>query len=638
MAIPPTDLIVTDGFTSVEDRNARLNAAIDHLRMMLVNASLSTEVIDAFAAQMLDYRDAAAAQVELAEAARDAATVNADVYPDIATGRAAVADGEQFMVVSGDEIVRYRRDSASTQTEVARYPASSFIADLRDDLEEVRRPLARYTGTDDVVPIYTDMRGRLLLGVDRTTGDLIGANIGVPGAERVLNKGALARYIGDGPIWPIVTDDRGRVLLGVDQSSGDMVGTFTTSFTGSAGASSFPVEALAAPIAPAGYNHILFYGQSLSVGAAAGAVLSTAQPYSNVTFNGGPRAWDGSAYDFNAFKPLVEDAVAPAPDGGTNRAETPCSGAANYASSLLAQAGIAPAEHIILASTGGWGGATIASLSKPGTRYSNLIAHVTGAQALDTDHAVHALCWMQGENDIISETSFATYRAALAQLQADIEDDVQSETGQTHPVYCLTYQVSYGARAHSDVALAQLDLAQKSDRFSLVTPTYHLPHAGDNVHLTAVGYKWAGAYFGRAYAEIVQGRKPRWLNPISATRRGTEIRVRFQVPSLPLVLDTTALAATTDHGFRVTDGGSPAAISSITTSGSDVVITLSSAPSAAVVVRYALDYIGAGLTITNGGSGNLRDSTPDSITIDGTPRPLWHVAPAFQLTAIPLSE
>lgn len=61
-----------------------------------------------------------------AEAARDSAFVNADVYPDIAAGLAAVADGEQFQVVEGDEIVRYRRDSASTQTEVARYPSAAF--------------------------------------------------------------------------------------------------------------------------------------------------------------------------------------------------------------------------------------------------------------------------------------------------------------------------------------------------------------------------------------------------------------------------------------------------------------------------------------------------------------------------------
>src|SRR5690606_27742966 len=51
----------------------------------------------------------------------------ADVYADLATGRAAVADGEQFQVVSGRETIRYRRDSASTQTEVARYPSAVSV-------------------------------------------------------------------------------------------------------------------------------------------------------------------------------------------------------------------------------------------------------------------------------------------------------------------------------------------------------------------------------------------------------------------------------------------------------------------------------------------------------------------------------
>src|SRR5690625_3833739 len=50
--------------------------------------------------------------VAQAETARDAAFVNADVYPDVATGRAAVANGEQFQVVEGDEIVRYTRVSS----------------------------------------------------------------------------------------------------------------------------------------------------------------------------------------------------------------------------------------------------------------------------------------------------------------------------------------------------------------------------------------------------------------------------------------------------------------------------------------------------------------------------------------------
>lgn len=63
-----------------------------------------------------------------AATARDAAFGNANVYPDIATGRAAVADGAQFMVPSGDAIVRYRRDSDATQTELARYPNAVAVS------------------------------------------------------------------------------------------------------------------------------------------------------------------------------------------------------------------------------------------------------------------------------------------------------------------------------------------------------------------------------------------------------------------------------------------------------------------------------------------------------------------------------
>lgn len=62
-----------------------------------------------------------------AETARDAASVNANVYASTAAGIAAVAVGNQFQVVSGDEIIRYRVDAGPVATEVARYPAADFV-------------------------------------------------------------------------------------------------------------------------------------------------------------------------------------------------------------------------------------------------------------------------------------------------------------------------------------------------------------------------------------------------------------------------------------------------------------------------------------------------------------------------------
>lgn len=64
-----------------------------------------------------------------AEIAAEAAFVNADVYPDVATGLAAVADGDQFQVVSEDglQMIRYRRDSASVATPLTGFKSSNGV-------------------------------------------------------------------------------------------------------------------------------------------------------------------------------------------------------------------------------------------------------------------------------------------------------------------------------------------------------------------------------------------------------------------------------------------------------------------------------------------------------------------------------
>lgn len=63
-----------------------------------------------------------------AETARDAAFVNADVYADTAAGLAGTSIGDQFQVVVGSEIIRYRHDSGPVATEVARYPSADQVS------------------------------------------------------------------------------------------------------------------------------------------------------------------------------------------------------------------------------------------------------------------------------------------------------------------------------------------------------------------------------------------------------------------------------------------------------------------------------------------------------------------------------
>lgn len=433
---------------------------------------------------------------------------------------------------------------------------------------------------------------------------------------------------------PIVGDAIDNRILGFDTTTETLVGAFPEN--SGAGISStksykyFAQKPLAADI-----NHILSYGQSLSVGATATEILSIIQPYFNMTFNTGPRQ-DGDA---TSIIPLVEQFNNPAADGGTNRGETHCSGMANYASLMMLKAGINPQSHVIFASTGGHGGATIGSLAKGGVRYTRMMTHVTKAKELNAGKSYHlpVIPWIQGENNADTgglQTPYADYKAALIQLQVDMDTDIRAITGQVDPVRFITYQMSYAAATWPDVAKAQLDLAREHDKFMFATACYHLPFAGDHIHLTNIGYKWMGAYFGRAYKQyMIEGRKPDFLNPLSAYIKGNQIIVKFDVPVLPLKIDTSTLANTTNAGFRVMDGVNNVAISSVSALNDTVVITLASAPSLNLQVRYALDYLGTGLSFTGGASGNLRDSTTDSVEIAGQTKPLYHVCPHFEMTA-----
>ena len=65
-----------------------------------------------------------------AELARDAAMVGAVTYPDEATGRAAVEDGEYFKVIGAGDVAAkaYRRMNAATSVLVTEYPSESYVS------------------------------------------------------------------------------------------------------------------------------------------------------------------------------------------------------------------------------------------------------------------------------------------------------------------------------------------------------------------------------------------------------------------------------------------------------------------------------------------------------------------------------
>jgi peptidoglycan hydrolase-like protein with peptidoglycan-binding domain len=390
------------------------------------------------------------------------------------------------------------------------------------------------------------------------------------------------------------------------------------------------------------WNGLISYGQSLSIGAQGQPVLSTSQPYSNLTFQGGPKVtltgntFGGTnQFDMTASVPLVED-NGNGDGSGIVRGETIVSGAANGSVALaIAEDGANPSDLVWFASAAGKGDSLISILAKGQPWYQNYIDHVTKAKAIATangkTYQLTSIVWMQGEAN--SATTRASYKNTARALFENMQADAMVITGQTVKPHVVVYQSTYAIQSGGGPALALLDLANERDDVHMGAPIYNLPFATDNVHLSNVGYLWAGHLYARALKDVlVDGIAPEHVNPIAVTQAGNDIHVQFHVPVGPLRLDTVTLAPTDNYGFSVSSSNGLATISSIALEGTDTVrITVGSTLGTNPVVRYAMDELADSLTISGGGSGNLRDSTPDTFTDNGVTYPLYRVSPAFEV-------
>lgn len=586
------------------------------------------------------------AEADRAEAAADNATVSADIYSTVQVGLNSTAIGEQFNVFDGLNYIRYLHDTGDIAVQVGSFSGAAYAELINENIENLKVDLTSaglgISNETDVIAVLVDANNRVILGVNKDDGEIYGSGI----AGNYLKKFNVA--IAKGDIYPLLSDINGKTLVGYDSVNDEFIGAgLSGKFSNlqsqinqieSPGGSQSERVPLTLKPENKTINQVISYGQSLSIGAKGEPVISTTQPYSNLTFDAGPRAYDNGAYSFLPLKPLFESAGG-SPDGRTDRGETICSAWANYTKTLLAFDGENPNENPILASAAGKGGSDIVNLKKTSGWYNNvLLEHVIQANNENSDHAVNAVTWIQGETDVDDGTTYADYKSDLSQLVNDFDADIKSITGQSTPVFVLEYQLSYGTLTTDAISKTHLEVAEENDNVFVVTPTYHLPHFTDETHLTNVGYKIMGAYFAKSYKEILDGYEPKCLKPISATFRGTELKIKFDTPRLPLVIDTSWMKPTEDNGFYVQDGSGKITIESIIAVGDEVLISLSSTPNGDVEVRYAYDYAGSQLGIKNSASGNLRDSDDRTINILGTEYNLYNPCVHFKINAYRLGE
>ncbi|WP_339678375.1 hypothetical protein [uncultured Zhongshania sp.] len=416
-------------------------------------------------------------------------------------------------------------------------------------------------------------------------------------------------------------------------------------------------------------NHVIYYGQSLSNGTVSSPLISTVSRFSNaITFSpGGPRATLAGSVGLNpgmdALGPLIENDKINDNGDGHARLETPCSGTINSLIERMAKEDGTDwrTADEWMCSAAGKGSASITQLSPgelayiPGAAEEGEVEwfqvfrdHVDQAKSLadaaSKTYAVPAVVWMQGEGDNAGFATADEYYDALSDLRDACNTYVKSVTGQAEDIVWLMYQ-TYGRTANEPLpsaSIAQLRYAREVPLTYIVNPVGRFPRAYDNGHLSGVGSYWFGYYAGRLLKRLlVDHLEPTWLYPLSATAIGREVTVRFNVPVAPLLLDDTSpqMYVTTDYGFAVNDTTGTPSLSDVRVGvdGRSVVFDVDRDLGEDAVVRYGLDYLGAGEPDYSGSAnGNLRDSNKETLFLLGEAYATWATSVHFEMLIVPL--
>lgn len=411
-----------------------------------------------------------------------------------------------------------------------------------------------------------------------------------------------------------IKDNNGQIAFGIDKKGRVQFEPVPSLIA----KTSDETMALNGAVVPADDMQFFSYGQSLSRGATSYPVISTTQPFNNVTFNGGVLSRDGNSFDLTAYKPLIEENFG-------SEGETPTSGAVNE---ISARMGVDYYDNgfRFIGSAPGRGGRPIDQLNKGTEYYQYLIEHVQSAfniaQLQGRSHNVQAMWWTQGEANSNNMT-MDVYERKLVELHNDFSLDVQSITGQKFKPVFISYQVAAHRRYNSDypeIALAQLNASNNHEQIYVACPMYFAEYNTDNLHLTAEGSRWLGKFYGKVYHKIVN-EKQDWkpLQPKSITSQGKVIEVLFHLPEGgSLKFDTDWVAAAPNMGFDIFDeqrGAHLDLIGSVTITGPDRVrITLTSAPPSSARLTYAHGRFGDPNEANRltGPRGNLRDNAGDN--------------------------
>jgi hypothetical protein len=223
---------------------------------------------------------------------------------------------------------------------------------------------------------------------------------------------------------------------------------------------------------------------------------------------------------------------------------------------------------------------------------------------------------MQGETNYLvttqgltagsnSTTDKDTYKSLLVKLKDNMQTDVLSNYAQTEKPLFITYQVGvqFIKGKEQSIGMAQLEASNENADVVCAGPVSSMTDRGG--HLDPNGYRWFGEMLGKVYYKTVvlhENFKPLQPAEISKTELANQLKVKFLVPVMPLVMDSLILPKVTDYGFEVYSDNVKQTITAVKIVDDCVYLSCSAALTGVMEVTYAGQN-----TV---GNGNLRDSDP----------------------------
>lgn len=264
----------------------------------------------------------------------------------------------------------------------------------------------------------------------------------------------------------------------------------------------------------------------------------------------------------------------------------------------------------------------IEALTKGNDPYEKLISEIKianhNAQKLGWDFNVPAICWMQGETDIIDYTN-CNYKSLLKQFCTDINRDVKSITNQSEDIRIICYQSNVVSRAlqfnpnnynclETIPPQSIVDLINEDSLFWASGPTYPYSFVNEALHIDGIGQKRIGNMFALSALRIIRGDKKNYgLLPLYVKAKDNTVIIHFNVPYPPLIFDTICVNRISNYGFNVINQKGNNILSNVSIDGNDVLLHCTESP-IDCKARYAINGESMKSGYVHGPRGNLRDS------------------------------